>query len=84
MKTTSRLESLLKVIVTPLVCFNQRTRTIPVLNRNSDWQDPKENFILNYTILIGDASLINFQKVGLIAAVSVSSNSQKPGNFVDS
>lgn len=43
MKTTSRLESLLKVIVTPL--------------------DPKENFILNYTILIGDASLINFQKI---------------------
>lgn len=42
-KTTSRLESLLKVIVTPM--------------------DPKENFILNYTILIGDASLINFQKI---------------------
>jgi len=25
--------------------------------------DPKENFILNYTFLIGDASLINFQKI---------------------
>ncbi|KXN90783.1 hypothetical protein AN958_03437 [Leucoagaricus sp. SymC.cos] len=42
-KATSRLEALLKVIVTPV--------------------DPKENFILNYTFLIGDASLINFQKI---------------------
>ncbi|KAF9446218.1 hypothetical protein P691DRAFT_761819 [Macrolepiota fuliginosa MF-IS2] len=43
MKTATRLEALLKVIVTPV--------------------DPKENFILNYTFLIGDASLINFQKI---------------------
>jgi len=42
-KTTTRLEALLKVIVTPV--------------------DPPEGFILNYTLLIGDASFSNFQKV---------------------
>jgi hypothetical protein len=42
-KSTQRLESLLKVIVTPV--------------------DPPEGFILNYTLLIGDASFSNFQKV---------------------
>ncbi|KIY61936.1 hypothetical protein CYLTODRAFT_494967, partial [Cylindrobasidium torrendii FP15055 ss-10] len=42
-KATSRLESLLKVIVTPV--------------------DPAEGFILNYTLLIGDASFSNFQKI---------------------
>ncbi|KAF9523511.1 Vps53-like protein [Crepidotus variabilis] len=42
-KTTSRLEALLKVIVTPV--------------------DPPEGFILNYTLLIGDASFSNFQKI---------------------
>ncbi|KAI0075132.1 hypothetical protein K474DRAFT_1691959 [Panus rudis PR-1116 ss-1] len=43
MKNTARLESLLKVIVTPI--------------------DPAEGFILNYTLLIGDASFTNFQKI---------------------
>ncbi|KAG2016360.1 hypothetical protein CC2G_009531 [Coprinopsis cinerea AmutBmut pab1-1] len=42
-KTTSRLEALLKVIVTP--------------------EDPPEGFVLNYTLLIGDASFTNFQKI---------------------
>lgn len=42
-KTSSRLEALLKVIVTP--------------------EDPPEGFILNYTLLIGDASFTNFQKI---------------------
>ncbi|KAJ3936789.1 MAG: Vps53-like protein [Lentinula lateritia] len=42
-KSTTRLESLLKVIVTPV--------------------DPPEGFILNYTLLIGDASFSNFQKI---------------------
>ncbi|TFK44162.1 Vps53-like protein [Crucibulum laeve] len=42
-KTTTRLEALLKVIVTPV--------------------DPAEGFILNYTLLIGDASFSNFQKI---------------------
>ncbi|KAF5328679.1 hypothetical protein D9619_011656 [Psilocybe cf. subviscida] len=42
-KTTTRLEALLKVIVTP--------------------EDPPEGFILNYTLLIGDASYSNFQKI---------------------
>ncbi|KAF9022041.1 hypothetical protein BDZ89DRAFT_1070968 [Hymenopellis radicata] len=42
-KSTARLESLLKVIVTPV--------------------DPPEGFILNYTLLIGDASFSNFQKI---------------------
>ncbi|KAF5383425.1 hypothetical protein D9757_006101 [Collybiopsis confluens] len=42
-KSTGRLESLLKVIVTPV--------------------DPPEGFILNYTLLIGDASFSNFQKI---------------------
>ncbi|KIM45519.1 hypothetical protein M413DRAFT_442185 [Hebeloma cylindrosporum] len=42
-KTTTRLEALLKVIVTPV--------------------DPPEGFILNYTLLIGDASFSNFQKI---------------------
>ena len=45
-KTTTRLEALLKVIVTPV--------------------DPPEGFILNYTLLVGDASFSNFQKVGSI------------------
>ncbi|KAG6861932.1 hypothetical protein C0995_009882 [Termitomyces sp. Mi166 len=42
-KSTTRLEALLKVIVTPV--------------------DPAEGFILNYTLLIGDASFSNFQKI---------------------
>ncbi|KAH7888924.1 Vps53-like protein [Phlebopus sp. FC_14] len=42
-KITTRLEALLKVIVTPA--------------------DPPEGFILNYTLLIGDASFSNFQKI---------------------
>ncbi|EGO00491.1 hypothetical protein SERLA73DRAFT_122492 [Serpula lacrymans var. lacrymans S7.3] len=42
-KSTTRLEALLKVIVTPV--------------------DPPEGFILNYTLLIGDASFSNFQKI---------------------
>ncbi|CAL1706403.1 unnamed protein product [Somion occarium] len=42
-KNTTRLEALLKVIVTPA--------------------DPAEGFILNYTLLIGDASFSNFQKI---------------------
>jgi len=42
-KTATRLEALLKVIVTPV--------------------DPPEGFILNYTLLIGDASFSNFQKI---------------------
>ncbi|KAI6040208.1 Vps53-like protein [Pisolithus marmoratus] len=42
-KIATRLEVLLKVIVTPV--------------------DPPEGFILNYTLLIGDASFSNFQKI---------------------
>ncbi|KIJ68088.1 hypothetical protein HYDPIDRAFT_173763 [Hydnomerulius pinastri MD-312] len=42
-KITTRLEALLKVIVTPV--------------------DPPEGFILNYTLLVGDASFSNFQKI---------------------
>lgn len=42
-KIATRLETLLKVIVTPV--------------------DPPEGFILNYTLLIGDASFSNFQKI---------------------
>ncbi|KAH8107895.1 Vps53-like protein [Cristinia sonorae] len=41
--SSTRLEALLKVIVTPV--------------------DPVEGFILNYTLLIGDASYANFQKI---------------------
>ncbi|KAJ6594211.1 Vps53-like protein [Mycena capillaripes] len=41
--STTRLETLLKVIVTPV--------------------DPPEGFILNYTLLIKDASFSNFQKI---------------------
>ncbi|OBZ70516.1 Vacuolar protein sorting-associated protein 53 [Grifola frondosa] len=44
-KHTTRLEALLKVIVTPV--------------------DPAEGFILNYTLVIGDASFSNFQKACL-------------------
>ncbi|KAI0745870.1 Vps53-like protein [Earliella scabrosa] len=42
-KSTTRIEALLKVIVTPV--------------------DPPEGFILNYTLVIGDASFSNFQKI---------------------
>ncbi|KAG9316811.1 Vps53-like protein [Chiua virens] len=42
-KVTTRLEALLKVIITPV--------------------DPPEGFILNYTLVIGDASFSNFQKI---------------------
>ncbi|KAF8134453.1 Vps53-like protein [Boletus edulis] len=42
-KITTRLEALLKVIVTPV--------------------DPAEGFILNYTLVIGDVSFSNFQKI---------------------
>ncbi|KAI0744093.1 Vps53-like protein [Daedaleopsis nitida] len=42
-KGTTRIEALLKVIVTPV--------------------DPPEGFILNYTLVIGDASFSNFQKI---------------------
>ncbi|KZT71823.1 hypothetical protein DAEQUDRAFT_744138 [Daedalea quercina L-15889] len=42
-KLTTRLEALLKVVVTPI--------------------DPAEGFILNYTLVIGDSSFTNFQKI---------------------
>ncbi|KAH8119366.1 Vps53-like protein, partial [Phellopilus nigrolimitatus] len=42
-KSTTRLETLLKVIIPPA--------------------DPPESFILNYTLLVGDSSFSNFQKV---------------------
>jgi hypothetical protein len=63
---TQRLEALLKVIVTPQVRYlskkkiRGRTCLILILRRV---QDPPEGFILNYTLLIGDASFSNFQKV---------------------
>ncbi|TRM70028.1 Vps53-like protein [Schizophyllum amplum] len=42
-KATTRLETLLKVVMTLV--------------------DPPEGFILNYTVLVGDASFSNFQKI---------------------
>lgn len=70
-KTTTRLEALLKVIVTPMVRGDIKPITDlghAFLTR-TDFQDPKENFILNYTFLIGDASLINFQKVTIVSHI---------------
>lgn len=63
-RSTQRLEALLKVIVTPQVRYLSKkeaaTCLILILRRV---QDPPEGFILNYTLLIGDASFSNFQKV---------------------
>ena len=61
-KSTQRLEALLKVVVTPQV---RRHRIIFDANLNLA-KDPAEGFILNYTLLIGDASFSNFQKVSII------------------
>ena len=60
-KNTTRLEALLKVIVTPAVrpMLWQSNKTLTLCT-----QDPAEGFIMNYTLLIGDASFSNFQKVG--------------------
>ena len=62
-KTTQRLEALLKVIVTPVVCF-QYIFFVGTLIYHL-YQDPPEGFALNYTLLIGDAASFNFQKVPL-------------------
>jgi hypothetical protein len=61
-KSTTRLEALLKVIVTPVVSLLSRAHgELDSLTRSG--KDPSEGFILNYTLLIGDASFSNFQKV---------------------
>lgn len=61
-KNTQQLESLLKVIVTPVVShpsfLSRESRSTA-----SRFQDPPEGFILNYTLLIGDDAYYNFQKV---------------------
>ncbi|KAK1230251.1 Vacuolar protein sorting-associated protein 53 [Marasmius sp. AFHP31] len=61
-KSTSRLESLLKVIVTPV--------------------DPVEGFILNYTLVIGDDSFTNFQKVLDLKGVPKNDENVLLDNFV--
>ncbi|KAK7045611.1 Vacuolar protein sorting-associated protein 53 [Paramarasmius palmivorus] len=59
-KSASRLESLLKVIVTPVVSIFY---DLGWQDDSPESQDPAEGFILNYTLLIGDASFSNFQKI---------------------
>lgn len=58
------MEALLKVIITPQVrrCPSINVRLTLIYARVYT-QDPAEGFILNYTLLIGDASFSNFQKV---------------------
>jgi hypothetical protein len=60
-KNISRLETLLKVIITPIVS----TLNITSLGCSSDFgaKDPPDAFVLNYILLIGDSSFSNFQKV---------------------
>jgi hypothetical protein len=55
-----RLEALLKVIVSPVVTIFSSFISWSLLTKS---QDPPDGFILNYTLLIGDASFSNFQKV---------------------
>jgi vacuolar protein sorting-associated protein 53 len=62
-KSTARLEVLLKVVVTPDVGFAALACPFSLVDRVTDIQDPPEGFILNYTLLIGDSSFSNFQKV---------------------
>jgi hypothetical protein len=66
-KSTTRLETLLKVIVTPVVSppFLSLYPNIELFPFD---QDPPESFILNYVILIGDSSFSNFQKVSVPTA----------------
>ena len=64
------MEALLKVIITPQVrCLSKCTFDIDL--RRVYTQDPAEGFILNYTLLIGDASFSNFQKVCVKAQVQL-------------
>lgn len=58
------LEALLKVIVTPVVSPPTNTQYD---DADHGSQDPAEGFVLNYTLLIGDLSYSNFQKVWLLA-----------------
>jgi len=67
-KSTTRLEALLKVIVTPVVTTLFISWPRPLFTK---FQDPADGFILNYTLLIGDASFSNFQKVRSVDNTSV-------------
>jgi vacuolar protein sorting-associated protein 53 len=62
LQTTARLEALLKVIVTPDASAHLDATSFEC-SIKFIVQDPPEGFILNYTLLIGDASFSNFQKV---------------------
>jgi hypothetical protein len=46
-------------------------------------QDPAEGFILNYTLLIGDASFSNFQKVCQITGALVARCLMNPFSSID-
>ena len=60
-KSIAGLETLLKVIIAPTVriCFSV-TKLLIFTPR----QSPPEAFVANYTLLVGDSSFANFQKVG--------------------
>lgn len=59
-KSTTRIETLLKVIIPPEV---SEMRAYRADVDTTGPQDPAEGFIMNYALLIGDASFSNFQKV---------------------
>lgn len=67
------MEALLKVIIAPQVRLSFLKCSFDIdLRRVSNAQDPAEGFILNYTLLIGDASFSNFQKVCIETQVYLS------------
>ena len=71
-RSTQRLETLLKVIIAPQVRCHFKCMFDIDLRPYVYTQDPAEGFILNYTLLIGDASFSNFQKVCVETQVHLS------------
>lgn len=70
-KNISRLETLLKVIITPVVRGLLTLLRVALMRGVYIFdQDPTEAFVLNYILLIGDSSFSNFQKVCLLGRPS--------------
>lgn len=64
--SASHLEKLFKILDVPVVGTKIVTLKIFVF-ASAQSQDPPDEFIQNYTLLVGDLSFSNFQKVILLA-----------------
>lgn len=61
-KNTTRLETLLKMVHSPVVCGLSGSQPTSAY-RCDPQQEPPDAFVNNYTLLVGDSSFANFQKI---------------------